>query len=80
MTTVCSVNPKFGFEMVDRYVGQPAGPSKEIAVIGGGPGGMRTALYLAERGHKVTIYEKEQELGGAIRHADYIPFKWTAGL
>lgn len=77
MTTVCSVNPKFGFEMVDRYVGQPAGPSKEIAVIGGGPGGMRTALYLAERGHKVTIYEKEQELGGAIRHADYIPFKWT---
>lgn len=77
MTTVCSVNPKFGFEMVDRYVGKPAGPSKEIAIIGGGPGGMRTALYLADRGHKVTIYEKEHQLGGAIRHADYIPFKWT---
>ena len=77
MTTCCSVNPKFGFEVVDRFLYKEPGESKEIAVIGGGPGGMRTALYLAERGHKVTIYEKEQELGGAIRHADYIPFKWT---
>ena len=77
MTTCCSVNPKFGFEVVDRFLYKEPGASKEIAVIGGGPGGMRTALYLAERGHKVTIYEKEQELGGAIRHADYIPFKWT---
>ena len=77
MTTCCSVNPKFGFEVVDRFLYKEPGKSKEIAVIGGGPGGMRTALYLAERGHKVTIYEKEQELGGAIRHADYIPFKWT---
>lgn len=77
MTTVCSVNPKFGFEMVDRYlVTEPKG-SKTVAIIGGGPGGMRTALYLADRGHKVTIYEKEAELGGAIRHSDYIPFKWT---
>ena len=77
MTTCCSVNPKFGFEVVDRFLYKEPGKSKEIAVIGGGPGGMRTALYLAERGYKVTIYEKEQELGGAIRHADYIPFKWT---
>ena len=77
MTTCCSVNPKFGFEMVDRYVVTPPEDSKTIAIIGGGPGGMRTALYLADRGHKVTIYEKEAELGGAIKHADYIPFKWT---
>lgn len=77
MTTCCSVNPKFGFEMVDRYVVTPPEDSKTIAIIGGGPGGMRTALYLADRGHKVTIYEKEAELGGAIMHADYIPFKWT---
>ncbi len=77
MTTVCSVNPRFGFETVDRYVGIPSAGGKAVAVIGGGPGGMRTALYLADRGHKVTIYEMEPELGGAIRHADYIPFKWT---
>lgn len=77
MTTVCSVNPKFGFEAVDRYLSVPTEGGKTIAVIGGGPGGMRTALYLAERGHKVTIYEAESQLGGAIRHADYVPFKWT---
>ena len=50
---------------------------KSIAVIGGGPGGMRTAMYLADRGHKVTLFEATDQLGGAIRHADYIPFKWT---
>ena len=77
MTTVCSVNPRFGFEAVEKYLVTPAGESKTVAIIGGGPGGMRTALYLADRGHKVTIYEKEAKLGGAIKHADYIPFKWT---
>lgn len=77
LTTVCSVNPKFGFEAVDRYIGIPSQGGKNVAVIGGGPGGMRTALYLADRGHTVTIYEAEDKLGGAIKHADYIPFKWT---
>ena len=77
MTTCCSVNPKFGFEMVDRYVTTPVKDKKNIAVIGGGPGGMRTAIYLADRGHTVTIYEAEDKLGGAIKHADYVPFKWT---
>ena len=77
MTTTCSVNPKFGFEEVDRYIGVPAGEPKKVAIIGGGPGGMRTALFLNDRGHDVTIYEAEDKLGGAIKHADYIPFKWT---
>ena len=76
-TTTCSVNPKFGFEAVDRYIGIPAGEKKKVAIIGGGPGGMRTALFLQERGHDVTIYEAEDKLGGAIKHADYVPFKWT---
>ncbi len=77
MTTTCSVNPKFGFEAVDRYIGTPPTEKKKVAIIGGGPGGMRTALFLHDRGHDVTIYEAETELGGAIRHADYVPFKWT---
>lgn len=77
LTTVCSVNPKFGFEAVDRYLVTPVRARKNIAVIGGGPGGMRTALFLADRGHTVTIFEAESELGGAIRHADYVDFKWT---
>ena len=77
LTTVCSVNPRFGYEAVEQYLVTPVQASKRIAVIGGGPGGMRTALFLADRGHQVTIYEAENKLGGAIKHADYVPFKWT---
>ena len=76
-TTTCSVNPLFGFEEVRDYLGKEPERKKKVAVIGGGPGGMRTAIYLCDRGHDVTIYEAEGELGGAIRHADYVPFKWT---
>ena len=38
---------------------------------------MRAALFLRERGHDVTIYEASDKLGGAICHADSVPFKWT---
>lgn len=62
MTTVCSVNPRFGFEAVDRYIGTVAKENKKVAVIVGGPGGMRTALYLADRGHHVTIYKAQDRL------------------
>jgi 2,4-dienoyl-CoA reductase-like NADH-dependent reductase (Old Yellow Enzyme family)/thioredoxin reductase len=77
MTTTCSVNPRFGFEAVDKYIVTPVTQQKHIAVIGGGPGGMRTAIYLKGRGHKVTIFEATDQLGGAICHSDYVPFKWT---
>ncbi len=77
MTTTCSVNPKFGFEAVDRHLCTPVGAKKNIAIIGGGPVGMRMALFLRERGHEVTIYEATDHLGGAIYHSDFVPFKWT---
>ena len=77
LTTTCSVNPHFGFEAVDRYLVTPVTQQKHVAIIGGGPGGMRTALFLRERGHAVTLFEASDRLGGAICHADYVPFKWT---
>lgn len=77
MATTCSVNPRFGLEEVDRYLVTPVTEKKNIAVIGGGPGGMRTALFLNDRGHRVTIFEASDTLGGAIRHSDFVDFKWT---
>lgn len=41
---------------------------KSIAVIGGGPSGLTAAYYLALMGHKVTIYERQPELGGMLRY------------
>lgn len=38
---------------------------------------MKAAITAAERGHKVTLYEKESDLGGLARHSDYSPYKWA---
>ena len=75
--SVCSVNPKIGIEhRLDILESKPL-PSMKIAIIGGGPAGMKAAMELCDRGHKVTIYEAEDHLGGAIHHADFVEFKWT---
>lgn len=74
---VCSVNPKTC--MAHRLPGIVKAPlsSQKVAVIGGGPIGMRTACYAAERGHKVVLYEKTGYLGGKLKFADLYSFKWT---
>ena len=41
---------------------------KTVAVVGGGPGGLSAAYYLALMGHKVTVYERQQRLGGMLRY------------
>lgn len=41
---------------------------KSVAIIGGGPGGLSAAYYLALMGHKVTVYEKQKQLGGMMRY------------
>ena len=75
-TSVCSVNPLMGLgHKIHRLVEQSAEP-KKVAVIGGGPAGMRAAIYAAQRGHDVTLYEKSGQLGGQLFHSDYFPFKW----
>jgi 2-enoate reductase len=54
---------------------KPAAKIKNIAVIGGGIGGMESALVLAKRGHQVTLYEKSGELGGVFIAAAAPSFK-----
>ncbi len=60
----CALNPPT--MQSKKYKILPAKKQKKIAVIGGGIGGMESALVLAKRGHQVTVYEKSGELGGVF--------------
>ena len=48
----------------------PCAPAtgKKVAIIGGGPGGLSAAYYLALMGHQVTLFEKQKQLGGMLRY------------
>lgn len=58
-----------------KYRITPAAKTKRVAVIGGGIGGMESALVCAQRGHQVTLYEKTDRLGGVFRAAAAPSFK-----
>lgn len=74
--TVCVVNPRFGSEKwMDRLI-VPVENQKKIAIIGGGPAGMKAAITAADRGHTVDLFEKNDHLGGMIDHSRYASFKW----
>jgi 2,4-dienoyl-CoA reductase (NADPH2) len=64
---ICAVNPATGFEREAQLA--PAVVKKHVAVVGGGPAGMETARRLALRGHKVTLLEKSDRLGGTAQFA-----------
>jgi len=60
----CAINPAVGDERFIHLTS--AKKSYKVAVVGGGPAGMEAARIATLRGHKVTIFEKTGELGGAI--------------
>lgn len=67
----CAMNPCAGREAELK----PAEVRKNVVVIGGGPGGMYAARLCALRGHRVTLLEKDAELGGHFLVASYPPGK-----
>ena len=71
----CAVNPRFRRENRVPLKLTPAEESQKVVVIGGGPAGMKAALTAYERGHKVILLEKENELGGQMHHSKYDKFK-----
>ena len=69
----CAINPAVGDE---RFIHiKPAKKSCKVAVIGGGPAGMEAARICTLRGHKVTVFERTGELGGAMLYCCTVPGK-----
>ena len=70
----CAVNPRMGWEYrYPRFI--PARKKKKVMVVGGGPGGMEATRILADRGHEVHLYEKEDKLGGRLYEASALWMK-----
>lgn len=69
----CILNPLAGYEAY--YKIERAKTPKRIMVAGGGPAGMQFAITAAERGHRVTLFEKEARLGGQVNLAGTPPGK-----
>ena len=70
-TQRCAVNAEVGREQSLRI--RPARRAKHVCVVGGGPAGLEASRVLSLRGHRVTLLEKEPELGGLLKYAS-IPF------
>ncbi len=63
-TPFCAVNPALGNETLLPL--RPASATKHVVVVGAGPGGLESARVLTERGHRVTVVDKSDRLGGTM--------------
>ncbi len=75
--SICAVNPEFAIAHKMIHMVPPPTTPKKVAVIGGGPAGMKVALDSARRGHYVTIYEASNRLGGLLNDTATPAIKWT---
>ncbi|HEM62630.1 MAG TPA: FAD-dependent oxidoreductase, partial [Chloroflexi bacterium] len=73
----CTVNPRAGRE--GQYRLAPADRPKRVMVIGGGPAGMQAAVAAASRGHRVTLVEQQDRLGGQLNLASVPPGREELG-
>lgn len=77
--STCLVNPRAGFETELVLSPVKRSESKRIAVVGGGPTGMSCSLAVADRGHRVELFEALGYLGGQFDLARRIPGKEEFG-
>ncbi|WP_298493136.1 NADPH-dependent 2,4-dienoyl-CoA reductase [uncultured Maritimibacter sp.] len=69
----CLVNPRACYET--EIVVTPTDTPKTVAVVGAGPAGLSTAITAASRGHKVTLFDSAERVGGQLHMAATIPGK-----
>jgi len=74
----CTVNPFAGREL--QFIAAATDRPKKVFVAGGGPAGLEAALTAAERGHRVTLFEKENAVGGWLRVGCLPPHKEDIGI
>jgi mycofactocin system FadH/OYE family oxidoreductase 2 len=73
----CIENPRAGREATPRPA--PRRRGRRVYVVGGGPGGLQTAVTAASRGHQVTVFERSSRLGGQITSAASVPSRAELG-
>ena len=71
--STCLVNPRACHETELRI--EPANTQKSVAVVGAGPAGLSAAITAAQRGHKVTIFDRATEIGGQLNLAKQVAGK-----
>jgi 2,4-dienoyl-CoA reductase (NADPH2) len=72
----CATNPATGRELLPEFgASRPTTNPRRVAVIGGGPGGLEAARVAAMRGHKVTVFEASDGLGGQFLYASSVPHR-----
>jgi NADPH-dependent 2,4-dienoyl-CoA reductase/sulfur reductase-like enzyme len=71
--TSCIFNPRTGRE--GEVAVAPSAHPRQVMVVGGGPAGLEAATVAAQRGHHVTLYERERRLGGQFNLAAKAPHK-----
>ncbi len=72
-TASCLLNPRACYETELNYT--PAQHKKSLAVVGAGPAGLAFACVAAERGHKVTLFDSADRIGGQFNMAKRVPGK-----